>query len=109
MNHRVTLQKRATVRDVYGQEANTWNDIATVWANIKPIGGREKLRSFVVDSTLTHTVMIRYRQAFLPPLNVNEWRLNYQGRIFNIIAARDVDEAHFFIILDCSEGSADGQ
>ena len=109
LNHRVTVQSRTTTTDAYGQQLDTWSDLATVWANIKPIGGRERLRAMAMESTLTHTVMVRYRAAFTPPILMGARRIAYQGRIFNIVAARDVDEGRTHIIFDCTEGSLDGQ
>ena len=55
LDKRITLQSRSATLDSYGQEIDSWTDVATVWANVKPVGGREKLRSMQVDSLLTHT------------------------------------------------------
>lgn len=109
LNQRITVQQRTATLDSYGQELNTWNDVATVWANVKPISGREKMRGMAIESQLTHTVAVRYRAAFMPPKTVDAYRINYDGRIFNITAARDLDEDREYIIFDCTEGSLDGQ
>lgn len=110
---RITLQSRSATLDDYGQQINSWSDIATVWANVKPISGREKLRSMAIESTLTHTVAIRYDVRFMPPETVDAWRIKYVTpggeRIFNITAARDMDEARKYIIFDCTEGNEVGQ
>lgn len=110
---RITLQSRSSTLDDYGQQINAWADVATVWADIRPISGREKLRSMVVESTLTHTVAIRYDVRFMPPTKVDAWRIKYDtpagSRIFNITAARDVNEGRRHIIFDCTEGSETGQ
>lgn len=107
--HRVILQQRSTTPDDYGQTPNTWTDLKEVYANVKPIGGREKLRAMAIQATLTHTVAIRYTSMFMPPLDSTKWRIKYGDRIFNIVATRDVDEENRFIIFDCTEGSLDGQ
>lgn len=109
LNHRITVQQRTTAQDSYGQELTTWTDVATVWANVKPIGGREKLRAMAVESMLTHTVLVRYRAEFTPPKTMDARRIMYGSRIFNITATRDVDEARKHIVFDCTEGSLDGQ
>jgi SPP1 family predicted phage head-tail adaptor len=110
---RITLQSRSATLDDYGQQINSWSDVATIWANIKPISGREKLRSMAIESELTHTVAVRYDVRFLPPKTVDAWRIKYVTpageRIFNINAARDMDEARKYIIFDCTEGSEVGQ
>ena len=110
---RVTLQNRSATLDDYGQQINSWSDVATVWANIKPIGGREKMRSMMIESTLTHTIAVRYDVRFLPPTKVDAWRIKYVTpageRIFNITAAMDMNEERKYIIFDCTEGNEVGQ
>lgn len=111
--HRISLQSRSDTLDDYGQQANTWTTVATVWAEIRPVSGREKMRAMAMESELTHTVAIRYDVRFLPPKTVDAWRIQYvtpaATRIFNINAARDVDEGRRYIIFDCTEGSETGQ
>lgn len=109
LDKRITIQRRSNTLDAYGQQVNQWTDIATVWANVKPIGGREKLRSMVVESLLSHTVMVRYSEALMPPTLADGWRIVYGARIFNVTAAMDVDEARRWIVFDCTEGSEVGQ
>lgn len=109
LNRKVKLQLRSTSHDDYGQEINVWTDIATIWASIKPISGREKLKTGAVDSDLTHTVKIRYQESFMPPKTLATRRVLYGARILNITSGYDLDEAHRYIILECVEGSLDGQ
>lgn len=98
--------------DDYGQVENNWTNYATVWANIKPLSGREKAQMQMVDSILTHRVTIRYNASFMPPTEVDAWRISYETpsgtRIFNITAAQDVDEARKHIQFECTEGSQTG-
>ena len=107
--HRIQVQRRSATLDGYGQEANTWTTIATVWANVRPIGGREKLRAMALESELTHEVTVRYSDALMPPTQADAWRILYGSRIFNITAAMDVEEERHWIKFDCTEGGANGQ
>ncbi len=109
LQQRVELQQRSTTLDAYGQQIPTWTTLAEVWANIKPLGGSEKLRAMVVESTLSHLVTVRYNKNFMPPTTVDAWRIKYGTRLFNIIAARNIDEANKHIEFQCDEGSLDGQ
>jgi len=106
---RISIQSRSATLDSYGQEINSWNVVGVVWANVKPVGGREKMKAMQIDSLLTHTVAIRFDKRFMPPRTVDAWRIVYDGRLFNIVAAMDLDEASKYIIFDCVEGSIDGQ
>jgi SPP1 family predicted phage head-tail adaptor len=109
LNRRITVQTRSATLDAYGQQLNSWATLLTVWANIRPIGGNEKLRAMAMASQLSHTVLVRYNPAFMPPTTADAWRILYGSRVFNIQAARNVDEANQWIIFDCTEGTLDGQ
>ena len=108
LNKRITLQRRSGVLDGFGQLVNSWLDVATVWADIRPITGREKMRALMVGWEFTHTVLIRYNVAFMPVRTLVTWRAKYGDRMFSISSALDFDESHAFIILDCIEGGQDG-
>lgn len=112
LDKRITLQNRSSTLDDYGQPINTWSDVATVWANIKPLSGREKAQTMMAETILTHRVTIRYNADFLPPTEIDAYRISYETpsgtRIFKITAAQDVDEARKHIVFDCQEGSQTG-
>lgn len=109
LDKRVTVQRRSETLDDFGQPIIAWVDIKQVWASIKYIGGREKLRSGVVDSNLNLTIAVRYSVSLMPPKQADGWRIVYQAREglreFAIVGSRDVDEKHKFIIFDAVEGS----
>ena len=105
----VTVEKPGTTLDDFGQvTAASWTTVATVWANLMPVGGRESVRAGAVGSTLSMTILVRYQDDLMPPQTTDAWRIRAGSRLFNIIAANpDYKKSH--IIFDCSEGSLDGQ
>ncbi len=107
LNRRVTLQRRATTLDEYGQPSAGWTDIATVWADVRPVGGREKLRAMAIESTLTHTVKVRFRADFLPVTEADAWLIRYGARVLQITAAMDWEDRRTYIIFDCIETGVD--
>jgi SPP1 family predicted phage head-tail adaptor len=111
LDKRVSIQRRSSTKDSYGQELDSWTTIAQVWAQVKPIGGKEAMRNtaMVVESILTHKVTVRYSATLMPPLEADAWRILYGTRLLNISASRDVDEDRRFIEFDCTEGSINGQ
>lgn len=111
LQQRISIQRRSATLDAYGQEINSWTNIATVWAEVKPISGKEKMRlnSMVVESQLTHQVTVRFSEVFLPATQADAWRILFGTRVFNITASMNVDEENKMIIFDCTEGSLDGQ
>jgi SPP1 family predicted phage head-tail adaptor len=107
LDRRITIQRRTTTLDSYGQQSSGWTNIATVWANVKPVGGREKLRSGALESTLTHTVMLRYQIDLMPAIEADAWRILYGTRVLQITAAMDKEDARRWIIFDCIETGAE--
>lgn len=106
---RVTIERPGSTVDTFGQPVPSgWETVATVWANIKPVGGREKMRSGAVESTLSHTVLVRYQSQLMPVIGADAWRINYGGRLLAIHSAMVVDERREWIIFDCTEGSLNG-
>jgi SPP1 family predicted phage head-tail adaptor len=113
LDKRVGVQKPGTTKDAAGQVSN-WVDVfATadkkVWANVRPVGGGEKLRAMATGAEISHFVTVRYSAAYADPVAVATWRVLLGARIFNVTAARDIDEAHDRVVLDCTEGTLDGR
>ena len=112
LNKRIKIQMRNPASDDYGQPVNEWIPEFEVWANIRPVGGNERLIAMSLQTMQTHTVAVRYQPGMMPPKNLNALRILYETpeceRIFNIIGARDLDEKHQFVVFDCVEGSENG-
>lgn len=60
LNKRVTLQRRASGEDDFGQPVETWNPIATRWASIRPLAGREYFAAHGQNSAVNTEIRIRY-------------------------------------------------
>jgi SPP1 family predicted phage head-tail adaptor len=61
LRHRVTIQNFTSHRDESGQIIEEWEDVATVWAEVKGIGGRELIAAGAEKVEVTFRVWIRYR------------------------------------------------
>ncbi|HBE9079245.1 phage head closure protein [Serratia fonticola] len=61
MRHRITIQNFTTIELPSGSEKEVWFDVATVWAEVKAISGRELLASGAEMSEITLRVWLRYR------------------------------------------------
>lgn len=108
LRHRVTVQSRSAAVDALGQESLAWADMATVWADVSPLSGRELLLAQAGRSEVSHLVTIRFQRQFADPVAMAKCRLNYNGRLLNIAASRDIDEVHQYIELSCTEGLNEG-
>ncbi len=66
LRERVTLQQKTVTRDAYGAEVITWTDIATVWASVEPLRGREFLEQRRDGHEVTTRITVRYRSGLEP-------------------------------------------
>lgn len=103
LRHQVTLQSRSTVNDGFGQEVDTWTDVATPFADIEPALGTSQESAEAQTSSITHLLTIRFR-----PSVTARMRVVYGARIFEIVSVIDVEERHFWLQLQCSEGLTAG-
>ncbi len=109
LRHTITIQRRTSTLDDYGQKVNTWSTVATTRANIRPVGGKEQKAGMEMMAKLTHTVAVRYQSALVPPLEASTWRVMFGTRVLNIVNSRNLEEKNRWIIFECEEGSRDGE
>lgn len=102
LTERVTLQSRSVVQDAYGQDTITWTDVATVWARVRAVSGREFFAAAQVQQEQTVKVLIRVRADVLPT-----WRLVWQGRAHDITGVIPIGRE--FTELMCLQGVKDGR
>ena len=99
LRHRVTLQEFVEIVDEYGTPIGEgWEDIATVWAAVEPITGREYIELHNTQSELSHKVTMRYRPG-VTPAN----RLLFNGRQFDIQSVLNLEERNRELVLMCKE------
>jgi SPP1 family predicted phage head-tail adaptor len=102
LNKKITIQQKVKVADSGGGYSKTWQDIATTWANIKPIKSETVVRAEKKQVDQTHIVTIRYRtdiQAYM--------RVSYKGRYFYILSTLNTDEQNKQLEMYCVEGEID--
>ena len=94
----INIEQRTLTQDAAGQEYETWVSIATVYANVKPLIGRDYLAARQTVDELSHDIAIRYRRGIKPKM-----RIIYLGRILEIFAAIDPKESREWLYLKCRE------
>jgi SPP1 family predicted phage head-tail adaptor len=88
LRHRVILQRPIEIRGTdYADVQRTWQDVATLWASVEPLSGREFFANAEMQGELTARVRLRYRPGVTPKM-----RLQYDGRIFEIQSVMNVNE-----------------
>ncbi|WP_443090319.1 phage head closure protein [Basfia succiniciproducens] len=98
LRHRVTLQQQANTQNDYGATITTWQDIATVWAEIKPISGREYFSAQQVQSEVTTQIWIRYRNGIEPTM-----RVSHNGKHYEIISVLNYQGLNTTLQLMCKD------
>lgn len=61
LRNRITLQKNESGKSPTGAPINKWVDIATVWAEVTSISGKELLTAQSLMQSTTIRIWIRYR------------------------------------------------
>lgn len=108
LTRRIKIQRPSTIKDSVGAPCRSWLDVATVWADIQPLSGKEAVIANRISAELSHQIIVRYQSLFDNPQQVAQMRVLYKARIFNIHSALNENEKHTQIILLASEGLDDG-
>jgi SPP1 family predicted phage head-tail adaptor len=102
--HRVTVESQVESIDSNGDHFRAWEYVTTVWAEIKPLSGRELLLAQQVQSQVSTNIVTRYRSDIDATC-----RLKHNGTTFNVLAViRDPQSGLEWLTLQCSSGTNDG-
>lgn len=100
LRHRITLQQQINTQNDYGVIVTIWQNIATVWAEIKPISGREYFSAQQVQSEVTTQIWIRYRKGIEPTM-----RVEHNGKYYEIISVLNYQGLNKTLQLMCKDKS----
>lgn len=102
LDQRVTIERATEGQDEWGQPMpETWAPIATVWAAVEPLNGRE----FFAASTTVAEVETRIRIRYRPGLSVTD-RINHEGALHNIQTVINPRSGNRELVLMCRAFSA---
>jgi SPP1 family predicted phage head-tail adaptor len=110
LNRRVTIDRNVTTQDSSGDPVADWQAVATVWAAILPLTGREA----DVDNDILAEADTRIRMRYSPVTATltPKHRIRYANRhgetIYNIVHVGDVDGAHDEMRVDARSGLSEG-
>ncbi len=104
LTERVTIQSKAATRAANGEEVVSWADVATVWAQVEPLAGREFFAAAQMQSAVDVRMRIRYRVGVLPQMRVL-WR----GQAHDIEAGLQPNAQRAYLELMCVSGVRDGR
>jgi len=101
LRHRVTVQRNTPTRGDAGGRVDNWADLATVWASIWPLAGKEAVQGRAENAEVTHRVQLRW-QSSLADLSPRD-RLIFAGRVLEIVGVVNVGERNRELELLCRE------
>ena len=95
LNRRVRILAPLVGEGTSGEQIITWPELATVWANVRFLGGLETLRAGAVTATTKASVRIRRRADVTAAM-----RLVYDGVTYDIKSVQP-DDRRVWIDLVC--------
>jgi SPP1 family predicted phage head-tail adaptor len=98
LRHRVTIQEKNASRNTYGEEVPAWSEIATVWAGVEPLRGREYLEMRQVQAEVTTRIRMRYLSGIAP-----EMRVVWGNHTYDILTVIHINTRGAEMQLLCSE------
>ncbi|EIK2677066.1 phage head closure protein [Salmonella enterica subsp. enterica] len=106
MRHRVTFQAQEVTQGRMGEVIREWRDVATVWADIRVISGRELLSSGTVYSEATVRIWTRFRPGISTANRILYRSSSQPGTVYAILAVIP-DSAGTRLELLCKGGVAE--
>ena len=97
LRHRVTIQSKSVTRNSFGDEVIAWVDLATLWAKVETLTGREFIEQAKAGAEVTHKITLRSRDDVAPTMQVV-----YETRLFEVAAVLR-DNLNRSMTLMCSE------
>lgn len=97
LRDRVQLQRKDSAPEADGGHAVTFVPLATVWARVYALSGRETRHADGKSATISHTVVLRYRTDLAPGD-----RIIYRGRPLEIVSAEDLNGRRAYLSCTCA-------
>lgn len=104
--HRVAFDAPVTTKGASGQRSTDWTPSMTLWADVEPISGRERVVAAAEVAEVDTWIRVRYsRQAAGIAPN---WRARFRGVVYDIKAVANVSMADRKIELLAQSGVNQG-
>ena len=98
IRHRIILLRQVNEVNDYGASTQTWKRVATVWADVRPLSGREYFSAQQVQSEVTTQIWLRYLDGIMPTM-----RVKFGKRTLDIVSVLNTQERNVSLQLMCKE------
>lgn len=103
LRHRLRIERPVYTQDqTTGDEVETWQTVATVWAAIEPLSAREFIASQSEDSKINTRVTIRFRNDVDASMRLFHAAKQMYYNIEGVLS--DKESGLEYLTLPCSEG-----
>lgn len=89
LDRRITIQRKTTVQNDLGEEAETWLDMATVSASKRDVSDSERVAAAEVSATITTRFQVRWSKN-VQDVNPGGHRLLFGDRVYDIAAVKEI-------------------
>ena len=103
LRHRVQIQNYVEGVDEIGQPFYGWETVATVWAAVEPLQGREFFAAQTAFSETTTRIRMRYRPGITTTM-----RILFEGAFYNVQSVIEPHTRRRELQLMCKSGVNDG-
>lgn len=100
LRHRITIQRTVETQSGTGETTYTWLTIATVWASVNDLSGRELLQADAGSAEVTVRVILRYVESVTPLC-----RILHGSRTLEIVHVNNVQGRQKEYELLCREAA----
>lgn len=97
LNKRVVIKQRGDVQDAYGGMIPGWTTLATVWASVADMSGREYVAASATQNAVQTKITIRQMSGIAPSM-----RVVHGSIIYNIEAV--LGQNNRTLVLMCTRG-----
>jgi len=98
LNQRVEIHSKSEASDDHGEITSTFTKVATRWASVQQLTGKELFEAQQIDARRTYKVTMRFFSGL-----TETYQLVFKSRIFKIIGVNDVMEQQHLHIITCLE------
>jgi len=95
---RVTIEATVETQGSDGSVIQAWETLATAWASIEPLIGKEYFAQQREQATVSHKIRMRHIAGI-----THKMRIAWGTRLFEIESVLNVGERNREIVLMCSE------
>lgn len=106
LRHRVTIQQLVAgspQKTPMGAPDKQWADVATLWADVRPLQGRALFLAQQALSKVNTEIEIRYYAGVTAAM-----RVKHGTTYYNIEAVIDPEQRHIRLLLQCATGTNNG-